>query len=178
MLVCCSLPLWRMLYLLIAADNDGGGDLPSTVTTASSNNKKQLQMRESFKKALAPHGAPHGFPEDSTFHASCHMSVLLPSTTCVDAKAQTENLIKTNIDTGGEGSEYKGTMSIHDQGKNVPSDPVTTRNHKTVSGEPSVAFAVAAVEFLSIRIFQYFAYAFSDGHQLQELPLFSEGYHD
>ena len=102
--------LLLVVSAVVAADNDDG-DLPSTVITANSNNKNQVQMRESFKKALAP----YGFPDDDTFHASCHMSVLLPSTTCVDAKAQAENLIKTNVDTG-EGSEYKGTMSIHNQG--------------------------------------------------------------
>ena len=55
----------------------------------------------------------HGFPNDSSFHAHCHLSATLANTSCADAKAKADELIKTNVDTD---SEYKGQMSIHDEG--------------------------------------------------------------
>lgn len=56
---------------------------------------------------------PHGFPDDTITHASCHMSVFFPGTSCADAKAQAQHLIETNVDTG---TEFRGEMSIYDQG--------------------------------------------------------------
>merc|ERR1711920_674319 len=55
----------------------------------------------------------HGFPDDSSFHASCHLSTTLTGTSCADAKAKADDLIKNNVDTD---SEYKGTMGIHSEG--------------------------------------------------------------
>jgi len=113
-----------------AADNDiDNGDLPNTATTTTTttnnNNEDQLRGRQPLKKALAS----HGFPEDNAYHASCHMTVLLPSTTCSDAKAEAENMIETNVDTG-EGSDYKGTMSIHGQGNDWIWSSRLTHNEK------------------------------------------------
>ena len=55
----------------------------------------------------------HGFPSDSMFHASCHLTATLPSTSCADAKTKADQLIKDNVDTD---SQYKGTMAIKDEG--------------------------------------------------------------
>ena len=55
----------------------------------------------------------HGFPNDDAFHASCHMTATLTGASCADAKAKADQLIKDNVDTD---SEYKGQMSIKDEG--------------------------------------------------------------
>merc|ERR1712084_54466 len=57
--------------------------------------------------------ADHGFPNDDAFHASCHMTATLTGASCADAKAKADQLIKDNVDTD---SEYKGQMSIKDEG--------------------------------------------------------------
>ena len=57
--------------------------------------------------------ADHGFPNDNTFHASCHLAATLTGISCADAKAKADTLISTNVDTD---SEYKGTMGIHSEG--------------------------------------------------------------
>jgi len=60
----------------------------------------------------------HGFPDDDNLHASCHMSVLFPKTSCIDAKLEAEQLIQNNVDTGIGNEQFKGKMSIYDQGNN------------------------------------------------------------
>ena len=55
----------------------------------------------------------HGFPDDSAFHAGCHVSTTLTGVSCADAVAKATQLIKDNVDTD---SQYKGQMSIKDSG--------------------------------------------------------------
>ena len=54
------------------------------------------------------------FPGDSMFHAGCHMSTTLVSTTCDSFKAKAEQLIKDNVDTGDDST--KGQMSLKEDG--------------------------------------------------------------
>ena len=55
----------------------------------------------------------HGFPNDSAFHAGCHVDAVLTGTQCTDAVAKATQLITDNVDTD---SQYKGQMSMHDSG--------------------------------------------------------------
>merc|ERR1712013_116025 len=74
-----------------------------------------LTMKTAFTLALATIVAANksDFPSDDMFHAKCHMSTTLASTTCDSFKAKAEQLIKDNVDTE---SEYKGTMSLKEDG--------------------------------------------------------------
>ena len=56
---------------------------------------------------------PHDFPDDDAFHAKCYLSATLANTSCTDAKAKADDLIKSNVDTD---SEWKGQMSINSEG--------------------------------------------------------------
>ena len=47
----------------------------------------------------------HGFPNDDSFHAYCHLNVTLANTTCADAVTKANTLINTNVDTD---SQWKG----------------------------------------------------------------------
>mmetsp|Transcript_4264 Transcript_4264/g.9245 ORF Transcript_4264/g.9245 Transcript_4264/m.9245 type:complete len:214 (+) Transcript_4264:112-753(+) len=103
------LPLAACFVLLIAATTSttgasekDSGSIESTVLV--------VEKASSQYQGAQYH---HGFPDDSAMHASCRLSVLLPNISCIDAKAQAKNLIETNVDTG---SEFKGTMSVLDQG--------------------------------------------------------------
>ena len=55
----------------------------------------------------------HGFPNDSAFHAGCHLEAVFTGTQCTDAVAKATQLITDNVDTD---SQYKGQMSMHDSG--------------------------------------------------------------
>ena len=55
----------------------------------------------------------HGFPDDSPFHAGCHLNTVLEGVTCADAQASSNQLIVDNVDTD---SQYKGKMSIYEEG--------------------------------------------------------------
>ena len=55
----------------------------------------------------------HGFPNDDSFHASCHLNLTLSNISCADAVTRANFLINTNVDTD---SQYKGQMSMYQEG--------------------------------------------------------------
>ena len=63
----------------------------------------------------------HGFPNDDSFHAGCHMNTKLVSTTCNAAYDKSNTLINDNVDTD---SQYKGQMGIHSES----GEPTTTQS--------------------------------------------------